>query len=179
MHLTATDGTAFTLRVTGYQFPEAPAVPPEAEDWDANWLVVEGRLGLPDGRTATFTDPCLLTCEAQELAHWLLAAGAGGTPEPLGFLEPVLAFTLRRDDGVPTLEVTLAPEATPKWAPDPLGEGYVVRLAVADADLTAAAGAWTAGLRDDPRRAADGSRVDGPQPRGSKREVKNRSVGGS
>ena len=159
MHLTAADGTQFTLRVTGYQFPQAPAVPPGAEHRDANWLVVEGSVTLPDGRTSSFRDPCLSTREARELGAWLVLAGIGRTPAPPEFLEPVLAFALRRADGVPAVLVTLAHEATPDWATDRRFEGYVVRLPVTDADLAAAARVWAAGLRDCPRRAADGSPI--------------------
>ncbi len=67
----------------------------------------------------------------------------------------MLAFALRRADGVPTLLVTLAHEATPQWAADRSGTGYVVPLTITDADLAAAAGEWADDLRDYPRRAVD------------------------
>ncbi len=80
MHLTATDGTEFTLHLAGYEFPEAPDDPGEAGNWDANWLVVEGSVRLPDGRSSTFRDPCLLTSEAGRSARGWCGPGPGRRP---------------------------------------------------------------------------------------------------
>jgi hypothetical protein len=59
------DLSKFELRVAGYQF--------QSDRFDANWLVVAGRVAPPDGRAWKFRDPALLTWEVQGLSSWLEA----------------------------------------------------------------------------------------------------------
>lgn len=64
MTLEGHDGSC-ELSIAQYQFPTR-----EKRDLDANWLVVEGRVTLPDGEWR-FRDPCLTTFEAARLADRL------------------------------------------------------------------------------------------------------------
>src|SRR5690348_9864167 len=93
------DNASVALTVIGYQFPDAGGL----DYYDANWLVVEGRVVAANGRTWSFRDPCLLVPEAHELADWLRTAASGRFRHyrkrdgaALGFLEPNLGFALRR-----------------------------------------------------------------------------------
>src|SRR5688572_23323448 len=91
--------SSVALRPVGYQFPVARGDP-----YDDHWLVISGAVTTPEA-TWSFTDPCLLTDEAREVAAWLRAVAAGTVavtgPDPGGgfspdtcFVEPVLAFSL-------------------------------------------------------------------------------------
>lgn len=121
MNLLATDGTRFSLSITGYQFPGNTGSGPY--DWDANWLNVAGDLRLPDGRRHSFVDPCLTTWEARQLADWLSPVAAGmavpakdeGGPD-LTFTEPCVAFSLAvSSTGDLVLRVYLSLEAEPPF----------------------------------------------------------------
>ena len=57
------------LQPVCYQFSELGSTrrggtPGSNAGWDANWLVVRGEIGTSDGRSWSFTDPCLTTWEA-------------------------------------------------------------------------------------------------------------------
>ncbi len=56
MLLEGDDGAAVELRVVGYQFPgdEVDAV---SGDWDANWLVIAGRVRTATGEEWTSATP--------------------------------------------------------------------------------------------------------------------------
>ena len=75
MKLVSVDGATVDLRPLHYQFPGTAAA--GQYDWDANWLVVRGGVRLPDGRTWSFSDPCLTTWEARSLGDWLRGVVAG------------------------------------------------------------------------------------------------------
>lgn len=100
MQLTSTDGAAFELRLTGYEYPTLTA----PGDWDANWLNVHGQVRTAAGESWTFHDPSLTTWEARDLHRWLQAAAEGlveptDTPgedlaDVLTFTEPNLAFSV-------------------------------------------------------------------------------------
>jgi len=101
-------GDSLRLRLLGYQFPND-----ENDEWDSNWLIVEGRAAL-DGKSWEFRDPCLLTWEAANLADWLeLVARRAEAVGPLSFIEPNLEFELASDVQV---RVLLNNECRPPWA---------------------------------------------------------------
>jgi hypothetical protein len=64
------DGVEVELRIAGYQFPDAE-VDPVGRGWDANWLVIAGRVRTAPGEEWTFRDPGLTTWEVAEVADWL------------------------------------------------------------------------------------------------------------
>jgi hypothetical protein len=116
MRLDGGGGRVLELTLDGYQFPEMTSEP-GGVDFDANWLMVRGRVS--DGaREWTFRDPCLLTDEARELSAWLEAVSTdwrdlGATD----FTEPNLEFRRMSAPGdPPVVRVTLRLEARPPWA---------------------------------------------------------------
>lgn len=120
MELRSDDGAHLVLSIVRYQFPNLRGQ--GVQDWDANWLVVAGDLLLPDRRTHSFSDPCLTTWEARELAGWLGDVAEGdsevspGDAPGLVFTEPCLAFAACRDGlGQVELRVYLSLEAEPPF----------------------------------------------------------------
>ena len=101
MRLGSVDGPSFELDVLGYQFAALTE-----RDWDAHWLVVKGTVTPGDREGWSFTESCLTTSEARELAAWLRGVALGEVrPGPfdverwghgglLWFTEPALAFSL-------------------------------------------------------------------------------------
>ncbi len=75
------------LTIEAYQFPE---IEPQSEhDWDANWLVIGGKIG---GRLSwSFRDPCLTTWEAREFSAWLDDV-AHAEPQPAPAHDGELSF---------------------------------------------------------------------------------------
>jgi hypothetical protein len=103
--------TALELVIDGYQFPESD------EYWDANWLVVRGRVEHPRGNW-TFRDPCLTTFELEQLAAWFEGVGAGEADPASGyFTEPNLHFEYAATPH-PAIHVKLAYESAPPWLTD-------------------------------------------------------------
>jgi hypothetical protein len=114
------------LRPLRFQFGPSP----EPRNWDANWLYIAGHVDLPDGRSWSFTDPCLTTWEARELGSWLQGvvsgdvqpvAYSGETCERLlYFTEPNLGFSLagRRGETV-AIRVHFSLECLPPWLQRP------------------------------------------------------------
>jgi len=101
-------GPRFGLAVVGYQFPGHP-VPehPYEDDWDANWLMVAGRVECEVG-CWQFREPCLTTFEVVDLLAWF----SDGLSMPLQFTEPLLKFA--RDTSTPRqVFLTLRGEALP------------------------------------------------------------------
>lgn len=142
-------GNAIDLRVVGYEFPDAK--PDGVQDWDANWLLVEGDVRA-HGTAWTFRDPCITTWEARALLDWLRRAP--GSEDSIDFLEPALAFRLLpgRDDGI-TLEVALGDGACPV-VEHGRSRGKPVRLAIplSRSDLAALADAWERQITRHPPR---------------------------
>lgn len=150
MRLTSGDGSVMDLRPLRYQFGPSP----EPRDWDANWLVVQGHIELRDGRTWSFTDPCLTTWEARELGSWLRAvrlghvlpaAFDGEMDEPaLAFTEPNVAFSLTdRCTGSATVRIHLSVESLPPWLQDAGGLfEFFVEVQLTHAALANAEAAW-------------------------------------
>ena len=107
MKLEGPHGT-FELSIVTYQFPQI-----DTEYWDANWLIVEGKVGL-HGRSWTFRDPCLMTDEAERLAHWLADCASGvAEKEYCGFTEPNLQFDRT---SLSSIRIGFALESAPPWA---------------------------------------------------------------
>lgn len=156
MRLASTDGTVVELRPLRHQFGLSSTAPAPRGDWDANWLVVGGRVELPDGGTWSFTDPCLTTGEARELGSWLREVRSGrvvpttfdgGDDEPaLVFTEPDLAFGLAgRGERSVTVRVHLSLGALPPWLQGPGApelHAYVVLIELTGAALDDAERAW-------------------------------------
>lgn len=95
MRLGSSDGPAVRLVPLGYQFPARAAKVTE-RDWDANWLRVRGTVTPDDRRGWSFTDACLTTFEARELADWLRGVTVGEVqpcPFEAGNMEGLLSFT--------------------------------------------------------------------------------------
>lgn len=122
MRLRSDDGTVVDLRPVRFQFGPSP----QPRDWDANWLYVDGQVDLADGRSWSFSDPCLTTWEARELGSWLKRVLAGSVqPTVYGaemdekllvFTEPNLAFSLAsRENGFATIRVHFSLESLPPW----------------------------------------------------------------
>ena len=112
MILRSRDLSEFALRVAGYQFPER-----EHEDWDSNWLVVEGRVAPVDERAWEFRDPALLTWEVERLSNWLEALASGQAVEDgEDFVEHNLRFeVVGSDEETITLKVYFELESRPPW----------------------------------------------------------------
>ena len=146
-----THGQSFELRILGYEYPQC-----ETEEYDSNWLRVEGKVADPRGGWE-FRHPCLLTYEVSHLADWLesLARGAA-SPKELTFIEPNISFRWIEATGGASLCVYFELEARPPWAPfDAVeDEHYWLVFPASDLDLYAAAVALRDELRLYPQRAA-------------------------
>ncbi|MFE0626170.1 hypothetical protein ACFW3D_04290 [Streptomyces sp. NPDC058864] len=145
----------------GYQFPAGRGNP-----HDDNWLVIGGAVTTPEGRWR-FTDPSLLTHEAQAVTRWLRGVAAGTTavtgPDAEGhlwpdawFTEPVLGFSLaeRSGDGA-LIRVHLSMEALPPWQRGANGADiyqYTVDVRTEAAALLHAADRWESALAAFPPR---------------------------
>ncbi|HLP85838.1 MAG TPA: hypothetical protein VK157_15920 [Phycisphaerales bacterium] len=95
----------FSLRVVGYQFPQARRNCP----YDRNWLILRGEVQCGDSQW-TFEDPCLLTSELTELIAWLQKPPQPGAS--IWFTEPLLLFEWSESDAG-CLLVRLRAEALP------------------------------------------------------------------
>lgn len=97
MVLYGATGDSFELRIVGYEFTST------SEDiYDANWLMVNIRVGVDDRNLET-TEPLLLTWEVISLADWLDSIAARRPSKTaMEFLEPDLRFELQEslDDPV-------------------------------------------------------------------------------
>src|SRR3954452_11841563 len=74
MQLASRDGHSLDLKILGYQFPHL-----ETQQYDSNWLIVSGNVTGPIG-SWQFSDPFLLTYEAERLASWMDAVADGNRP---------------------------------------------------------------------------------------------------
>ena len=151
MRLSSTTGATVELSPVRYQFGSSL----EPRDWDANWLVVAGRVQLPDGRSWAFTDPCLTTWEARELSSWLEDVRSGDVqPAEFGgeederllvFTEPNVGFSLasRVGDAV-TIRVHFSLESRPPWLQEDDNDlfEYFVEVDLTHEALAAAAASW-------------------------------------
>ena len=148
MRLVSADGALAELRPTGYQFLQADNAAESHADWDANWLVIRGDVRAADGRSWSFTDPCLTTWEAERLSGWLHAVSRGAADQDVAvFTEPNVSFFVDGRDGDRVrMRVRFSHESLPAWFPrDAVGwqaGEYSVALQVSAADLAQAARAW-------------------------------------
>jgi hypothetical protein len=117
MKLASRDGQSLELRILGYQFPHL-----ETEEYDSNWLVVTGKVTHSRG-SWQFTEPCLLTYEAEKLASWMDdVADAKPGFDTCGFIEPNLEFRALLSIDRPALRVCFDLEARPSRASSGLAE---------------------------------------------------------
>lgn len=154
MRLGSADGPVVQLEPIGYQYP-ARASKVTERDWDANWLIIRGTVTPDDRRGWSFTDACLTTFEARELADWLRGVALGEVlPSPfetgsleglLWFTEPCLAFSVasRSGDDV-TIRVHLSLEALPAGVSSKRPELYehFVLVSTTSSGVTRAVGEW-------------------------------------
>lgn len=153
MILGSADGTVFTLDVVAYEFAlDHPGVTAE----DLAWLVVEGSVVLPDGRSWAFRDPALMVDEAVDLGDWL-----HGSEPHLEFVEPLLAFDCEDVGERVAVRVALGHEALPPWLTQDvpgewLTQTYALELDVTSEQLVAAAAAWREQVDRFPARSLPG-----------------------
>ena len=149
MRLDSTDGAELEIVPSRYEYA-GTAVDQFDLDWDANWLVIRGRVRAPDGSTYGFLDPCLTTWEAQELARWLETVASGTAKastsdnEPaLTFTEPNLGFGLGPASGnLVTVRAHFSLESTPPHHSWTELYDYSISLTMSASDLAAAASQW-------------------------------------
>jgi hypothetical protein len=151
MRLETAGGHSLELRILGYQYPDM-----HTEDYDSNWLAVEGKVTHPRGNW-TFNDPCLLTYEASRLADWL-GSFARGTPvsDEVRFIEPNISFRSVASPTGPRLRVYFELEARPPWAPRDVveDEHCWIDFPVSEFELHRAAASLHNQLKKYPQRAA-------------------------
>jgi hypothetical protein len=100
MRLRTSTAYAIELRIAGYEFPDC-----DDEEWAANWLVIEGKIGHPSGEWA-FREPCLTTWEVNALACWLGRIGRGEDADPeLHLVEINLQFAFDRMSSPPVVRI--------------------------------------------------------------------------
>jgi hypothetical protein len=149
MKLVGKDGQSLELRILGYQFPHLATAP-----YDSNWLIVAGDVKHARG-SWQFTDPCLLTYEAAELASWINSlADAGRLSGICDFIEPSLEFRALIEMDRSVLRVTFDYQALPSWASDQTGaeEPMWIDFPIEELDLRLAALQWRAELAAYPQR---------------------------
>jgi hypothetical protein len=149
MKFAGRDGQFLELRILGYQFPHI-----ETAEYDSNWLVVAGNVTHPMG-SWQFTDPCLLTYEAERLASWMDAlAEADRFPTTCAFIEPNLEFRTLLNTNRPMLRVYFDLESRPQWASSASAEEVTwVEFPIEELDLRSTARQWRAELSAYPQRA--------------------------
>jgi hypothetical protein len=135
------------LQILGYQFPHL-----ETEEYDSNWLIVAGNVMHQSG-SWQFTNPCLLTYEAEELASWIdLVADTELPSGSCAFIEPNLEFRTLLNVDRPVLRVYFDLEARPSWATKV--EEIFVEFAIDDLNLRSIAQQWRTELSAYPQRAS-------------------------
>lgn len=176
MRLGEPGGDVLDLQVVGYEFG-LEQLGPEPDGWDADWLIIAGRVQLADGTTWRFRDPALLAGEAAELLDWLQddarsspspVADVLGTPDGewpwdadatrrhwLSFIEPNLAFATARDDDELRLLVGLALESAQPAVDEAMNEpGWsVMNVPWSGETARRAASEWAQQLQALPPRA--------------------------
>jgi hypothetical protein len=149
MRLAGLSGDVLTMRVTGYQFPDA-----EDLRQRFSWHLVQGDANCAQGAW-TFRYPALTCEESPRISAWLdrvadLADPYSGTGEPasppgaLAFTEPDLSFRVAGyPPGRAVLEVALDLEFQPPWhRRRGIGDPFRLIADVTAAQLRAAAATW-------------------------------------
>jgi hypothetical protein len=165
VRLVSNDRVLVELRPISYEFDgpggaETEGFDPIVEtndEWD-DWLVIRGDASTADGRSWTFTDPCLTAREAEYLSAWLDAVSrATADRDAAVFTEPnVSLFVDGRDGDRVRMRVRFSHESLPSWLPRDVpgwqaGE-FCLPLEVNVADLAEAARAWDAERQAFPAR---------------------------
>jgi hypothetical protein len=120
--------------------------------------VIRGDVTTADGRSWSFSDPCLTTWEAQCLSAWLDAVSRDAADRDAAvFTEPNVGFFADgREGALVRMRVRFSHESLPGWLPrDAAGRQageYFVALEVTAADLAEAARAWDRERRAYPAR---------------------------
>ena len=151
MRLETEDGQSLELRILGYQYPDL-----ETEEYDSNWLNVEGKVAHPRGNWK-FRDPCLLTYEASRLADWLDSLARGTlSSEEVSFIEPNISFRSVESPEGGSLRVYFELEARPPWAPSDVveDEQCSIDFRLSEFELRRAAASLRDQLTNYPQRAA-------------------------
>jgi hypothetical protein len=150
MRLVGPDRQSLELRICGYQFPAC-----ETDDYDSNWLIVEGTVAHPRGEWA-FRDPCLLTYEASRLADWLESLSRSDpSSKEESFIEPNLSFRKVESPTGCRLRVYFELESRPSWAASNSAgeEDLWVEFPINELDMRRAAIALQEQLQIYPQRA--------------------------
>jgi len=136
--LTGATGDSLSLRVSGYQFPDA-----EDPRKRYSWHMVSGEAGSAEG-SWDFEWQALTCDESPRVSAWLRAVASQEGPAPLTFLEPNLRFRLAGDDAVGlVLKVDFDLEFLPPWNRHGYtGKPTTLRIAIGSECLRAAADAW-------------------------------------
>ncbi len=148
MKLASKDGRSIVeLQILGYQFPYL-----ETKEYDSNWLIVAGNVMHQSG-SWQFTDPCLLTYEAEQLASWMdLVADTELPSGSCDFTEPTLEFRTLLNIDRPVLRVYFDLKARPSWATKV--EEIFVEFAIEDIDRRSIGQQWRTELSAYPQRAS-------------------------
>ena len=156
MRLLSSDRALVELCPIGYQFSQAGRTETEGADctgesydnWDANWLVIQGDVRAADGRSWSFTEPCLTTWEAERLSAWLDAVSRDAPDrDAVVFTEPNVSFFIDgRDGDWVRMRMRFSHESLPGWmvrdVPGWQAGEYFVALEVSTTHLAGAARAW-------------------------------------
>jgi hypothetical protein len=132
------------IRVTGYQFPDAPD---PARRF--SWHMVGGEAHCQQGSWRFHWQA--LTCdESPRVSAWLRQAAGSITrrralPEPLQFLEPNLMFRASPDKDRVQVQVSLDLEFQPPWRQrQGAGDPFVLSFIIGEEQLRQAAEQWDA-----------------------------------
>jgi hypothetical protein len=138
MLLTGATGDSLSLRVGGYQFPDA-----EDLRQRYSWHMVSGQARCAEG-SWDFEWQALTCDESPRVSAWLRAAASKAGPAALTFIEPNLGFRLAGDAVVgQALEVDLDLEFLPPWNRHRnAGDPTTLRIDIDAGGLRAAADAW-------------------------------------
>jgi hypothetical protein len=136
---------ALTLRITGYQFPDA-----ENPRKRYSWHLVEGEAACPQG-SWSFRFPALTCGESPQISAWLRAAAdcadrspVGGRPDVLEFTEPDLRFSATEcQSGEADMEIALDLEFQPPWHQRrEAGDPFCLVMRLTAGQLRSAAREW-------------------------------------
>jgi hypothetical protein len=154
MTLTGTNGSTFSVRIAGYQFPDIN----DDED-TSNWLNVEVSLeGF--GQRWKSVSPSLMTWELEILADWFKDIFRGNNSfDDIGFIEPNLRFRLmKRDEDTLHIRTTLSLECKPSWWSD--ADQYTFDLSVDASQIKGAIENLKGQMRHFPQRAVNNKNLN-------------------
>jgi hypothetical protein len=124
MNITANDGTSFSLRVEGYEFPDEDLMPNEdnpADDFDTGRMLIVRFSGSHAEGSWSASGPEMDTTELAQLADWLDSIVAGDANAPgIYFTERDLEFTV--SENLTVLHIHFFRDFLPPWIIDPAGQ---------------------------------------------------------